>query len=144
MEIGDVFNSAKSCKDKDRCNESLLVYGHGDGGGGPTIEMLERLRRLTDVDGLPRVQNRSPYEFFTRCEPHRDELLTWVGELVRNFWRFEFISYCNISTLSSTVEHTHHNPAQRRVTVSASFCSMMPNFWLPLLTPPRRRSTLSN
>lgn len=34
VEITDVINSAKNCKDKDRCNESLLVYGHGDGGGG--------------------------------------------------------------------------------------------------------------
>eukprot|EP00026_Physarum_polycephalum_P001500 Phypoly_transcript_01502.p1 GENE.Phypoly_transcript_01502~~Phypoly_transcript_01502.p1 ORF type:complete len:1033 (+),score=184.98 Phypoly_transcript_01502:1-3099(+) len=90
--IEDVYNSAKSCKDKDRCNESLLVYGHGDGGGGPTIEMLERLRRLTDVDGLPRVQNRSPYEFFTRCEPSRDELLTWVGELYFELHRGTYTS----------------------------------------------------
>ncbi len=29
------------------------MYGWGDGGGGPTPEMLEVLTRARDVDGLP-------------------------------------------------------------------------------------------
>ena len=32
----------------------MLLFGHGDGGGGPTEDMLERLERVGDVDGLPR------------------------------------------------------------------------------------------
>ena len=30
--------------------DSLMPFGHGDGGGGPTREMLERARRLADLD----------------------------------------------------------------------------------------------
>ena len=41
-------------KDKGRSRRSLLLFGHGDGGGGPTEGMLERLERVGDVDGLPR------------------------------------------------------------------------------------------
>ena len=37
---------------------SLMPFGHGDGGGGPTREMLERARRLADVDGAPRRRDR--------------------------------------------------------------------------------------
>lgn len=32
-------------KNLDVTNESLLMFGHGDGGGGPSAVMLERLRR---------------------------------------------------------------------------------------------------
>ena len=31
-----------------------MPFGYGDGGGGPTREMLERLRRMADLDGMPR------------------------------------------------------------------------------------------
>lgn len=41
--------SATKHHDLEYSNESLLCFGHGDGGGGPTPEMLERLRRVNDV-----------------------------------------------------------------------------------------------
>ena len=31
---------------------SLMPFGHGNGGGGPTREMLERARRMADLDGV--------------------------------------------------------------------------------------------
>ena len=31
----------------------LLLFGYGDGGGGPTPEMLETLRRVADLQGVP-------------------------------------------------------------------------------------------
>ena len=45
--------AAAAYKDHPRSRHSLLVFGHGDGGGGPTAEMLERLRRMRDLAGLP-------------------------------------------------------------------------------------------
>jgi len=63
---------------------SLMPFGHGDGGGGPTREMLERARRLADLDGAPRVEVATPAEFFDRVEA---EILAgaptpiWRGEL---------------------------------------------------------------
>ncbi len=45
---------------------SLVPYGYGDGGGGPTREMLERAARLADLDGMPTVQLGSPADFFDR------------------------------------------------------------------------------
>lgn len=41
-------------RDKGRVNHSALLFGFGDGGGGPTQLMLDRLHRLQDTDGLPR------------------------------------------------------------------------------------------
>ena len=47
---------------------SLVPYGHGDGGGGPTPEMLHRARRGADLEGIPRVQLGTPQEFFEAVE----------------------------------------------------------------------------
>lgn len=44
----------KNNKDKGRANHSAVLFGFGDGGGGPTQLMLDRLSRVQDTDGLPR------------------------------------------------------------------------------------------
>ncbi len=38
----------------------LYTYGHGDGGGGPTAEMLERLRRYRELPLLPAMEHGGP------------------------------------------------------------------------------------
>jgi alpha-mannosidase len=60
----------------------MMVFGHGDGGGGPIPDHLESLMRLKDVDGLPRIQMRSSQEFFERCKNDAQDVAIWVGELV--------------------------------------------------------------
>jgi alpha-mannosidase len=63
---------------------SLLPFGHGDGGGGPTREMLERARRLADLDGSPRVAVGTPAEFFEHVEAETlrgAPVPVWRGEL---------------------------------------------------------------
>ena len=47
---------------------SMLLFGVGDGGGGPTRNQLERMRRVKDLRGLPKVVQRSPQEFFEQLE----------------------------------------------------------------------------
>lgn len=41
--------SVRNHRDKEYSNTSLLVYGNGDGGGGPLSSMIERLRRMRNV-----------------------------------------------------------------------------------------------
>lgn len=41
-------------RDKGRTNHSAFLFGFGDGGGGPTQTMVDRLTRLCNTDGLPR------------------------------------------------------------------------------------------
>ncbi|RUP49390.1 hypothetical protein BC936DRAFT_142629 [Jimgerdemannia flammicorona] len=77
-------------------------FSHGDGGGGPNGEMLERLERLRNVsfsrsttllmllepflpllqDGLPTVRSGDPTEFFQRVERYSKPLSSYRGELV--------------------------------------------------------------
>lgn len=42
----------------------LYPFGYGDGGGGPTRELLETAARCTDLEGAPRVSYDSPAAYF--------------------------------------------------------------------------------
>lgn len=50
-----MLRTVKNNKDKGRVNHSVALFGFGDGGGGPTQKMLDRLLRMKDTDGLPRL-----------------------------------------------------------------------------------------
>ncbi len=80
-DVAAVLKSVSNYRDLDRSNEAYMLFGYGDGGGGPTKAMLEQVQRMKDVDGLPKVAMRSPNEFFTRLETDGQDLTTWVGEL---------------------------------------------------------------
>lgn len=61
----------------------LMPYGYGNGGGGPTRDMVERARRMADLDGVPRVQLGTTDEFFDALEAEAASPLApvWRGEL---------------------------------------------------------------
>src|SRR6185312_2711884 len=42
----------------------LMAYGYGDGGGGPTREMLENSSAMGNFPALPRLQQQSVGDFF--------------------------------------------------------------------------------
>ncbi|KAJ2159106.1 Glycoside hydrolase, 38 vacuolar alpha mannosidase [Coemansia sp. RSA 552] len=80
-DISDIIGSIKKHRDLASSNDSLFLYGNGDGGGGPLEAMLERLRRVEDVAGLPRVKHAHPNAFYEHVEATAQNLATWKGEL---------------------------------------------------------------
>ncbi|CAI5783661.1 alpha-mannosidase 2C1 [Podarcis lilfordi] len=79
--VEEMLKTAKNNRDRGRVNHSAALFGFGDGGGGPTQKILDRLRRMKDTDGLPRVQMSTPDRLFTALEKEKAQLCTWVGEL---------------------------------------------------------------
>jgi alpha-mannosidase len=79
--VEDLVKHDTNFKDNDRASESAMLFGFGDGGGGPTEEMLERLRRLRDIAGLPKVTQRAPADFFPRFAANIVDPVVWSGEL---------------------------------------------------------------
>ncbi len=66
----------------------LMVYGHGDGGGGPTGEMLENIEHLNNFPGAPRTHFGTVAQFFERLEQEAgNRLPTWNGELYLEYHR---------------------------------------------------------
>jgi alpha-mannosidase len=72
--------------DKDVSEHALLLYGIGDGGGGPGEEHLERLQRVRNLEGLPPIRQETSLDFFNRLageagHPRGVGFRTWTGEL---------------------------------------------------------------
>ncbi|MEA3337147.1 MAG: alpha-mannosidase [Chloroflexota bacterium] len=66
----------------------LMAYGHGDGGGGPTGEMLGNIRQLNCFPAMPRTRCGTVREFFHDLETGAgDRLPTWNGELYLEYHR---------------------------------------------------------
>ncbi|MEZ0217806.1 MAG: alpha-mannosidase [Rariglobus sp.] len=62
-------------------DHALMVYGIGDGGGGPDAEHLERLKRAPGLPGLPAVKFGTVTEFFEAWSRDADAFAIWQGEL---------------------------------------------------------------
>ena len=67
----------------DKCvsDEALLLFGIGDGGGGPGECNLEALKREKNLSGLVPVKQEQSIEFFHRLEAGKERYKTFKGEL---------------------------------------------------------------
>ena len=81
MDAASLMYNLRNFREHGYSDRSLYVYGYGDGGGGPTIEMLERMRRWADFDGLPQVRPGKVIDFLRETEAAAHDLPVWVGEL---------------------------------------------------------------
>ena len=107
--VAELRRGVRSYRDHARSRESLLVFGHGDGGGGPTRAMLERLRRARDLRGLPRTTLRSPQAFFDRLEADAHSLRTIVGELYLEYHRGTYTSQAALKRGNRRCEAALHD-----------------------------------
>lgn len=85
--VAEVRRSARQYKDHDRSARSFLLFGWGDGGGGPTPQMLETLTRLQDLQGVPRTRLSTSDEFFEALEAETDDWPVVRGELYFEYHR---------------------------------------------------------
>lgn len=77
----ELAHTERNFADKGRANTSLVPFGFGDGGGGPTREMMAAARRSADLEGSPTVRIASPSRFFEAAAAERETRPVWVGEL---------------------------------------------------------------
>jgi alpha-mannosidase len=88
-----------------RSTVSLLPFGYGDGGGGPTREMLETARRVADLEGSPRVAIRTPAEFFAEAEREYPDAPVWSGEMYLEHHRGTYTSQSAMKRGNRRTEH---------------------------------------
>ncbi|MBN1155051.1 alpha-mannosidase [candidate division KSB1 bacterium] len=67
--------------EKDFLDQFLTLFGIGDGGCGPTEEIIEFGLRQSDLEGAPRVKFAHARDFLRDLMSHESELPLWVGEL---------------------------------------------------------------
>src|SRR5258708_26349184 len=87
MTPAELLAGEKNFEEKDRTDSWMQVYGHGDGGGGVTREMLESCVRMKDLEGLPTVTQGRASDWFKNLEKQSGELATWQGERYREMHR---------------------------------------------------------
>jgi alpha-mannosidase len=86
--VAELAGSVGTFADHGRSDRSLYPFGFGDGGGGPSRDMLEMHRRIGDLEGLPKVDIGRVDELLDAIHANDgDALETWVGELYLEFHR---------------------------------------------------------
>jgi len=88
----EIIHADDECNNKSELTTAMSMYGYGDGGGGPTREMLERGRRLQNFPGMPKTEIGHIDDFFMTYHGHEDELPVWNGEMYYENHRGTFTS----------------------------------------------------
>lgn len=88
----ELAHTVSNFRDKGAAKNSLIPFGWGDGGGGPTREMLARAKRTRDLEGSPQVKIQRPAEFFTAAEAEYPNAPVWKGELYLELHRGTYTS----------------------------------------------------
>ncbi len=92
MQPAQLAHAERNYADHGGGSMSMAPFGFGNGGGGPTRDMMERYRRMRDLEGLPRMVIESPAEFFEAAEADYPDAATWVGELYFEMHRGTYTS----------------------------------------------------
>ena len=98
-------------QDRQLQNELLVAFGWGDGGGGPTIDMLEAGRRLKQLPGFPRLEIGRADLFFERLEQSlegRTDVPVWDGELYLEYHRGTYTGQARQKRRNALSQRLYH------------------------------------
>ena len=101
----DLAHAERNYRDHGRGTVSLVPFGYGDGGGGPTREMLAAAARTADLEGSPRVRVASAESFFLQAEEDYSALPVWVGEMYLELHRGTYTSQARTKKGNRRSEH---------------------------------------
>ena len=121
QDVSQINGTWARYSDKELNTDLLTCYGYGDGGGGPTEEMLENSRRMEKSIGrTPRVVQASVKEFFHRLEKTMagKDVPVWYGELYLEYHR---------GTLTSAAENKRNNRKAEFLNQDLEFLSVLRN-----------------
>ncbi len=106
-----IAGSWKLYREKHLHPETLICYGHGDGGGGVTRDMLERRRCMDRMPGLPNVKTSSAGDYFRRLQKsvaETDEpMATWDGEMYLEYHRGTYTSQAFVKKMNRRMEELY-------------------------------------
>ncbi|RCX18195.1 alpha-mannosidase [Fontibacillus phaseoli] len=89
----DIHDHWQSYREKAAHPEQMLLYGHGDGGGGVTREMLEYNDRAELMVGQPASEYSTAAAFFAGIDAAQPELPAWHGDLYLELHRGTYTTH---------------------------------------------------
>ncbi|MEX2036217.1 MAG: glycoside hydrolase family 38 C-terminal domain-containing protein, partial [Xanthobacteraceae bacterium] len=120
----------RNYQDKENNPESLLLFGWGDGGGGPTENMLERIGQLADFPAMPALRYVNVADWFADIAKRAGEtgnLPVWVGEIYLEYHR-------GTLTTQGRTKYLHRR-AERALIGAETLASMAAMLGAPIAPP---------
>jgi alpha-mannosidase len=105
LSAADLARAERQHAERGISDLSLVPYGYGDGGGGPTREMVETAHRKADLEGSPTVELGTPAGFFERAAAELPQAAVWSGELYLEFHRGTYTSQARTKLGNRRSEH---------------------------------------
>ncbi|MFZ4815605.1 MAG: alpha-mannosidase, partial [Phototrophicaceae bacterium] len=89
----------------------LMAYGWGDGGGGPTPQMLDRIALMADFPALPHIRPTRAIDFFTALEAayKGKKLPVWFDEIYLETHRGTYTTQAMIKAGNAKLERLLHD-----------------------------------
>lgn len=87
----------------------LMSYGWGDGGGGPTREMVENILEMENFPAAPRVKPGKVIDFYRQLEAVSERLPVWNGELYLEFHRGTYTTQARNKQANRKMEFALHD-----------------------------------
>ena len=138
-EYASTYNSMANAKEalgtwqnfqqKELQKDLLMAYGFGDGGGGPTREMLENIEVMKNFPALPQVKQSSVKQFFETIEPLTESKMmpVWNGELYLEYHRGTYTSQARNKRANRKSEFLLHDAE-----FLSSYAAQITNYQYPL------------
>lgn len=90
----------------------LISYGYGDGGGGPTDDMIEtslRMSELPAIEGFPGLRHEKASDLMKRVCKKSDSMPIWDGELYLEYHRGTYTTQAWLKRANRKNEISLHN-----------------------------------
>ncbi|MFT3890880.1 MAG: glycoside hydrolase family 38 C-terminal domain-containing protein [Anaerolineales bacterium] len=138
-EYASTYNSMANAKEalgtwqnfqqKELHKNMLMAYGFGDGGGGPTREMLENIEAMKNFPALPQVKQSSVKQFFECIEPLTDSKMmpVWNGELYLEYHRGTYTTQARNKRANRKSEFLLHDAE-----FISAYAALLTNYQYPL------------
>lgn len=161
LEALDLAKTWQNFKGKRYFDTSLLTAGYGDGGGGPSAEIMERHARYQAFPGLPKAKMGRVEELYGAVEERSSksesqettdrsslplDLPVWQGEMYLELHRATYTTQSEIKRLNRKLEQTlveaevawsmvGMQPTNPKLTVDSAFypASDLETLWKTLL-----------
>lgn len=101
----ELAHAQRNYREQGRGTVSLVPFGWGDGGGGPTREMIAAAERTANLEGSPVVRMGSPASFFEQAQAEYTNPPVWSGEMYLELHRGTYISQSNTKKGNRRSEH---------------------------------------
>ncbi len=100
-----IKSTYENYKEKDVSDEALVLYGIGDGGGGPGEEHLERIQRNNVSPGVKNIRLACSEDFFEKLNQKKAKYPAWHGELYLENHQGTYTSQGNIKKSNRQIEN---------------------------------------